>query len=180
VFIPNKDIIQSPLTNFTRTSERRVELRVGVAYTDDLEKVREVATQAVETIACRKKGREVEVHFEEFGDSSINFVLWMWVDYTCERDYVAARSEAVLRIKAAFEKTDITIPYPIRTLDFGLRGGDAIRKALATVEVADSADPRNKWTGSGRAETEGGDPEEHEREREQDKEKDGASVDEKS
>jgi small conductance mechanosensitive channel len=155
VIIPNKDIIQGALTNFTRTAERRVELRVGVSYDDDLEKVREKAIEAVSPITSRKTDREIEVYFEEFDDSSINLVLWMWVDYHNERDFVAARSEAIMRIKAAFERAHITIPFPIRTLDFAAKGATTVREALSLVTMEDTYDPRSRWKGSGKAASEG-------------------------
>lgn len=157
VVIPNKDIIQSPLTNFTRTAERRVELRVGVSYDDDLAKAQAIAAEAVTPIARRKADKAVEVHFEEFADSSVNFVVWIWVDYHEERDYVAARSEAIMRIKAAFDGNGITIPFPIRTLDFETKGGETVLKALAKAKVEDADDPRRKWSGSGAAAAEGED-----------------------
>lgn len=36
------------------------------------------------------------------------------------------RSEAIKAIKAAFDQNDITIPFPIRTLDFGIKGGQKL------------------------------------------------------
>jgi small conductance mechanosensitive channel len=157
VFIPNKDIIQSPLTNFTRIPERRVELRVGVAYEDDLDKAREAALAAAKGVKARKADREVEVYFEEFDDSSINLVIWLWVDYKGERDYVAARSELLMRVKKAFEESKISIPFPIRTLELDVKGGAALAKTLARLEVDAAEDPRGHWKGSGKADSEGAD-----------------------
>lgn len=157
VIIPNKDILQSPLTNFTRSGHRRIEVRVGVSYGDDLEKVKEVAIDAVRAVDGRQPEKDVEVHFEEFDDSSINFVLWLWVKYVEERDYIAARSEVIVRLKKAFDENGITIPYPIRTLDFEVKGAEALAKILLPMQAADMEDPRKKWKGSGRATAEGAD-----------------------
>lgn len=157
VIIPNKDILQGPLTNFTRSGQRRVEVRVGVSYGDDLEKVKEVAINAVRSMEGRQPETDVEVHFEELDESSINFVLWLWVKYVEERDYIAARSEVIMRLKKAFEESGITIPYPIRTLDFEVKGAEALAKILLPLQAADMDDPRKKWKGSGRAAAEGAD-----------------------
>jgi small conductance mechanosensitive channel len=43
---------------------------------------------------------------------------------------MAARSEAIIAIKKAFDAQDITIPFPIRTLDFGEVGGDRLDEVL--------------------------------------------------
>jgi len=157
VIIPNKDILQSPLTNFSRSGLRRVELRVGVSYGDDLDKVKEVAVEAVRAIKGRHAERDVEVHFEEFDDSSINFVLWLWVEYGEEIDYIAARSEAIMRIKKAFEASGISIPFPVRTLDFEVKGAEALAKILLPMHADGASDPRSRWKGSGKAAAEGED-----------------------
>ena len=157
VIIPNKDILQNPLTNFTRIPERRIELRVGVAYEDDLDKVREVALEAARGVKARKADREVEVYFEEFDDSSINLVIYLWVDYKGERDYVAPRSDLLMRVKAALAKNAISIPFPIRTLELDVKGAAALTRALARLEVEDVEDPRGRWKGTGKAASEGAD-----------------------
>jgi small conductance mechanosensitive channel len=157
VIIPNKDILQGPLTNFTISGQRRVEIRVGVSYSEALEKVKDVAIAAVSSMTCRNAEREVEVHFEEFDDSSINFVLWLWVDYTEERDYVAARSEAIMRLKVAFNAAGICIPFPVRTLEFDDRAAAALRKVVLPATIEDAGDPRSKWKGSGNRAAQGAD-----------------------
>ena len=139
--VPNKDVFQNPIINYTKTPSRRMALAVGVAYSDDLEKVREVAKAAVADIPHRDPARAVEFFYESFGDSSINFVIRVWLDTPAEGDYADARSEAIIAIKKAFDDDAITIPFPIRTLDFGagVVGGeriDGMRLQVANSDVA--------------------------------------------
>lgn len=119
VIIPNKDIFQSAVTNFTKTNERRVDLDVGVSYSEDLEQVSQTAIQAVSKLPYLLPDREVKLFYKEFGSSSINFTLMFWVQYPDEPGFLQARSEAIIAVKKAFDKNGITIPFPIRTLDFG-------------------------------------------------------------
>ena len=137
VLLPNKDVLGNPLVNFSVTGERRVDLPVGVSYGDDLEKVRSVAVAAVERIDARRQDRPVELFYTEFGDSSISFTIRFWVDYARQPDYLAARSEAVMAIKQAFDGSGITIPFPIRTLDFAPVGGVTLPDALQPVMSAE-------------------------------------------
>ncbi len=65
---------------------------------------------------------EITMFYEAFDDSSINFVIRIWVNTAGQIDYLSVQSEAVMRIKKAFDKDGIVIPFPIRTLDFGTRG----------------------------------------------------------
>ena len=66
---------------------------------------------------------EVSVFFMEFGDSSINLSVRMWVNTPEQAIYNKVRSQAILNIKKAYDANDIMIPFPIRTLDFGIKGG---------------------------------------------------------
>ncbi|WP_374164468.1 mechanosensitive ion channel family protein [Arcticibacter sp. MXS-1] len=126
VFIPNKDIFQNPIENFTKLGRRRMDLVVGVSYGDDLEHVKQVALAAIEGVKGRQDDSPVEFYFEEFADSSINFSLRIWLSSTTQPDYLEARSEVIMRLKTAFDSAGITIPFPIRTLDFGIKGGERL------------------------------------------------------
>jgi small conductance mechanosensitive channel len=139
VLIPNKDILESPLVNYSELGRRRVDVSVGVSYGDDLERVKQVAIRAIEALDGRHEESEVELFYEEFGASSINFALRFWIPFECQVDYKRAQSEAIMRIKKAFDEHDISIPFPIRTLDFGSRGGTALTEAVQTRAAGQAA-----------------------------------------
>ncbi len=135
VIIPNKEVFQQPLTNYTKTNERRIDLEVGVSYADDLEKVKRVTEEAIGSLSYLQKDRDVKLYYEAFGDSSINFKVVFWIDYPDDPGFLTARSEAIMAIKKAYDENDITIPFPIRTLDFGIKGG----KELSQMKVMEKA-----------------------------------------
>lgn len=130
VLIPNKLVFETPLVNYNDLGRRRVDLPVGVAYGDDLEKVMDVAMEAVEGVEGRDPERATELYYTEFGDSSINFVVRFWIPFDRQSQYLEARSQAIRRVKGAFDEAGITIPFPIRTLDFGVVGGEKLSEAL--------------------------------------------------
>ncbi len=123
VIVPNKDVFQNPIENYSMLGKRRFDLNVGVSYGDDLEKVRTVTLKAVQGLPGLCPDDQTTFFFREFGDSSINFVLRLWVDSPEQPAYLQVGSEAIVRIKKAFDEHDIMIPFPIRTLDFGIKGG---------------------------------------------------------
>jgi len=140
VLVPNKLVFENPITNYSATGLRRIDLKAGVSYADDLETVRRVAIRAVERVSARKPDTEVELFFEEFADSSIDFVVRFWIDFTSKHaDYLRARSEAIERLKRAFDEEGITIPFPTRTLDFGVRGGETPSEVLEEVAAASTS-----------------------------------------
>lgn len=123
VIIPNKDIMQSPLVNFSHSGKRRITLECGVAYGDDLEQVKQTVLDTVKQHVDHEGALPVQVYFTEFGDSSINFQLRFWKRIAAQSDFLEARDQAIIALKKAFDREGITIPFPIRTLDFGVVGG---------------------------------------------------------
>jgi small conductance mechanosensitive channel len=107
-----------PLKNFTSTPIRRLDLSVGVSYSDDLEKVEKLTYKVLEQMDNRVSDRDPEVFFKNFGSSSIDFDARVWIKYSSEIDYLKARHKLVKDIKSEFDNNNITIPFPIRTLDF--------------------------------------------------------------
>lgn len=126
VIIPNKEVFQNAIENYSYINKRRLDLSVGVSYGDDLEKVKQITIDAVKNIADLSKEDEVTVFFNEFGDSSINLSIRMWMNTAEQAVYNEVRSLAIINIKKAYDANDIMIPFPIRTLDFGIKGGTTI------------------------------------------------------
>ena len=127
--IPNSNVFQNPVENYS-TGQRRVDISCGVAYGDDLVQARVLALGAVQGLGFVDPNRPVDLYFNEFGDSSINFSLRFWVDFAKQTDFLGAQSEAIIAIKKAFDDGGITIPFPIRTLDFGVVGGERLDEIL--------------------------------------------------
>jgi small conductance mechanosensitive channel len=130
VIIPNKLIYQGILVNHSTSGKRRVELTVGVSYGEDLRRVRDITEQALERVRPRREVSPVRIFFKEFGDSSINYFCWFWIDYRGMEDFLGAQHAAVVAIHEAYRDAGITIPFPIRTLDFGIKGGERLAEVL--------------------------------------------------
>lgn len=118
VMIPNSKIIDEPFKNFTRTARSRVMVNCGVGYSSDLEFVQKLTTETMESLFPPRGNEEIEFMYQEFGDSSINFVVRFWTDVTRNRDVLMAKNKAIIAIKKAYDNNGINIPFPIRTIDF--------------------------------------------------------------
>lgn len=132
IMIPNKIVAQSPLKNFDLLRKRRVDIACGVSYGDDLAKVKDVTIKAIKNKVAHDKLKDVQLFFNEFGDSSVNYTVRFWLDQgkTGQADFLAAQSEAIMAIMTAYNENDIMIPFPIRTLDFGIKGGEKLSEML--------------------------------------------------
>jgi len=117
VIIPNRTVFENPLVNHTSTPQRRILIPVGVAYETDLAHAAEVGERAVSALDFVLDDPPVTVLAREFGASSIDLDVRLWIDATGEVDWLTARHRALLAITEAFRDEGIEIPFPIRTLD---------------------------------------------------------------
>jgi small-conductance mechanosensitive channel len=131
VIIPNKMLFQNPLVNDSENTYKRIDLNVGVSYGEDLERVRDIAIAAVENIPNINKNKDIDLVYLAFGSSSIDFRIMIWVAFKSQLEFLKSQSEAIIAIKKAFDKEDIMIPFPIRTLDFGIKGGEKLNEILS-------------------------------------------------
>ncbi len=124
VYVPNRFLFQEDFTNYTENGSRRLRIECGVSYGDDLEKVEKIAIEALQDAPGRIPSEDITIFWTEFGDSSINFTINIWLDYSREnKAYISAKNYSIKKLKQAFDANDIMIPFPIRTLDFGIKGG---------------------------------------------------------
>ena len=126
VFIPNRDVLQHPIFNYTDLGKRRIDISVGVSYGDDLDKVENVVMETIKNVEGVIDHENTVFDYEEFAGSSINFNIRFWIDYPGKPGYYTVKTNAIKAIKKALDENDIMIPFPIRTLDFGIRGGEKL------------------------------------------------------
>ena len=130
VIIPNKMLFQNPLINDSENIYKRIDLNVGVSYGEDLERVRDIAIESVKNTPNINRNKDIDLVYLNFGDSSIDFRIMIWVEYKSQLEFLKSQSEAIIAIKKAFDKEGIMIPFPIRTLDFGIKGGEKLNEVL--------------------------------------------------
>lgn len=131
VFIPNKELLQGNIVNYSSLTHRQIIIACGISYAEDLEEVESVVRKAILELEGLIRKDDLIFDYEEFGGSSINFYVRFWIEYPGEPGYLGMKSKAIKAIKKSFDQNNITIPFPIRTLDFGIKGG----KTLSEMEI---------------------------------------------
>ncbi len=116
VRIPNETLLKSKVITNTRYPIRRFSLFMGVAYKEDINRVIKVLMQvADENPICLDEPKPVFIH-RGFGESSVDFQFSVW----CTREnWLALRNSIQLEIKQAFDRENIEIPFPHRTIYTG-------------------------------------------------------------
>lgn len=115
VLIPNANVYGNPITNYSKISQRRISLDVGVGYDTNLGRAGDLMLEVARQLPGIKSDPEPFVVFKEFGDSAINGTIYFWIDVS-EAGYFDTLDATVKGIKLAFDRESIDIPYPIRTV----------------------------------------------------------------
>ena len=139
VVLPNDIIVNETFKNVSSTTKRAIVINVGVSYKDDLEKVERVVKATIATKVEHLKTEDIEVYFKEYDSSSINFMLRFWIENLNDKHYQQIKSIAIIEIKKAFDEAGITIPFPIRTLDFGNNEAKMLPEMMAPAKPLKSS-----------------------------------------
>jgi small-conductance mechanosensitive channel len=116
VRIPNENIIKQRFTNLTAFPIRRIDLKIGVAYKESLDRVKQVLLDVAERNPLCLEDPAPRMIFVAFGDSALELELHAWA--TTENVF-QLRTDLQMEIKAALDASGIEIPFPHRTLYAG-------------------------------------------------------------
>jgi len=109
VIVPNSQIMDSIITNYSTNDKRRVDMTVGVSYEDNLDKVRKTLEELVSADDRILDDPACTIAVSELADSSVNFVLRPWV---ATADYWGVKSDLTEAIKKRFDEEGISFPFP--------------------------------------------------------------------
>lgn len=116
VRIPNETLIKSEVTTLTRFAVRRYDMLVGVAYKEDIRRVREVLMAVADKNPICLEDPEPLFIFLGFGQSSLDIQFSVWA---ARENFLDMRNSLQMEVKEALDAAKIEIPYPHRTLYAG-------------------------------------------------------------
>lgn len=107
--IPNQTVISTELTNVTKFPIRRYDFQVGVAYKEDLDKVKRILEEVASNNPLCLEEPEPVIIFKAFGSSSIDILFGVWFE---KSNWVEIRNSILIDVKKAFDREGIEIPFP--------------------------------------------------------------------
>lgn len=108
VVLPNGALSNTNITNVTREEVRRLDLAVGIEYSESVARVKEILLQLVESKEAVLKDRPMAVYISDFEASCVKMGIRMW----CKtEDYWTLKCDMLESIKYAFDEQGINIPY---------------------------------------------------------------------
>ena len=109
VRIPNETLIKTRVTNRSRFPVRRVDMQIGIAYAEDVERVKALLlTLAEESPLCLEEPKPF-VLVTGFGASSVDLQFSFWV---VKEEFFEGRGSMMITVKKALDEAGIEIPFP--------------------------------------------------------------------
>jgi small conductance mechanosensitive channel len=122
LFVPNSQLWNTRVLNYSRLPTRMVDLKFGVAYGDDLVKGQQVLLHLVTGDTRIRADTAPIVFVNSLGDSAVELALRFWV---VNGDYWTLRREMTERGKHALEAAGLSIPFPQRDVRITPSGNGA-------------------------------------------------------
>lgn len=115
--IPNSMFLDNKVTNWTHTNARlRRIVRIGVAYGSPTTRVRDVLVECGKAHRSILKDPPPEALFEDFGDNSLIFALYFWVEHGSDTNPLLVASDLRFMIEQRFAEENISIAFPQRDI----------------------------------------------------------------
>ena len=106
--LPNGNLTNSNIINFSANPKRRVDIELSVAYDSDIDKVKKVVNSVIEKHELILQDEDKFIRLKTHGESSLGFVLRVWVK---TEDYWTVYFDLMETIKKEFDTNGIQIPY---------------------------------------------------------------------
>jgi small-conductance mechanosensitive channel len=115
IIIPNNEIMMRDIVNYTTIStDIRVRIPIGVSYDTDIKKAKSVILEVANTAEWVLKNPPPMVVVRDFGESSVDLQLRVWIKDARRRiDTISYMTD---KVKEAFDREGIEIPYPKRDI----------------------------------------------------------------
>ncbi|ASJ71525.1 Small-conductance mechanosensitive channel [Granulosicoccus antarcticus IMCC3135] len=110
ITVPNSSVMGGPITNYSTSPSRRLDMVIGVSYDSDLAKVKALLREVVESDErVLDSHKPVQIGVLALADSSVNIAIRPWV---ATEDYWPLHFDLHERIKQRFDQAGIGIPFP--------------------------------------------------------------------
>lgn len=118
--IPNSLFLENRIVNWTLdTRFIRRELKVGVAYGSPVQDVIKILNEVADRHGLALKDPPPFAVFSDFGDSSLDFVLYFWIELNDRTNTLVVESDLRIMIEKRFSELGIGVPFPQRDIHLG-------------------------------------------------------------
>ncbi|MFP3873569.1 MAG: mechanosensitive ion channel family protein [Thiohalophilus sp.] len=113
IIVPNGAMSNGIITNYSAEATRRLDFVFNIGYDEDVSKVRQIIMSIMTSEDRIFNDPEPQVLVSNLGDNSVDLTVRTWVNAP---DYWPLKFELTEKVKAAFDREGISIPYPQRDI----------------------------------------------------------------
>ncbi len=132
IFVPNSNLWNTDIQNFSRNEVRRQDILFGISYQDDINKAFKTIqkTIAKDERIMDEGDKAPQIMVTNLGESSVDITLRIWSD---RADFWTLKVDTIKAVKEALDKDGVSIPFPTRTIEM-----------LEPAKAATAAKPKKK------------------------------------
>jgi small-conductance mechanosensitive channel len=101
IMLPNKDIFQKPITNYSLSGDRRVDISLTLPGKIKPAEVEPIIRKALADISKTKEGREPDILFTDYNGDTLKLEVHCWIDNTVEKGYFDTRDKIIRQVHEA-------------------------------------------------------------------------------
>lgn len=109
IIVPNGDLSNNAIKNYSFHDTRRMDLTFGIGYTDDMDKAKGILRKLVEAEPNILREPAFDIFIEELADSSVNYRVRAWAKTS---EFWPIVNNFPEKVKKAFDAEGIGIPFP--------------------------------------------------------------------
>jgi len=115
VIVPNTQVFENPIINYSSTQLRRGSISIGLGYEEETERAIDVFMKTIISVPGVVEDPKPSIIADTLGESALILSARFWVDQQKD-NFILVQSEVVKAIKNASEKNQINLPYPVQTV----------------------------------------------------------------
>lgn len=115
VIIPNTEVFENPIVNYTHTLLRRQSVTIGLGYEEDVDQAKAAFMAAIKSVEGVQNAPAPTIYADNLGESALTMKAYFWTNQK-ERNLFEVQSQVITAIKVASEQNGINLPYPIQTV----------------------------------------------------------------
>ena len=135
IVISNTDLLKQIVKNYRRMEERRIAFKFGMSYRSDPEKLEAIPGIVKRLIESRPKLRLDRVHFQAFGESSLDFEVVYFVTTPDYGLYMDEQQRLNLQMMREFDALGVEFAIPTRGVYVMSDGGNPAEAAERTARI---------------------------------------------
>ena len=109
IVLPNGTLANGCITNFTKSENRRIDIKVGIAYEEDILRAKKILMQMLEEDEGILREEEIQVFVESLGESSVILTVRGWAR---NEEFWPVKWRITEKIKTTLDQEGIKIPFP--------------------------------------------------------------------